>query len=81
MLDATIIGVAGLFFIILGWVVSINSVPPVRLSGLYALGSLFLTLYAYLIDDILFLFLNLGAFAISSFQFVRGMRNLRGTGE
>lgn len=71
----TVVGVAGLVFIILGWLVSIRSVPPVRLSGLYALGSFFLIVYSYLIDDPLFLVLNIGAFAVSFAQFYRGLRS------
>ena len=70
----TLVGVAGLLFIILGWLVSIRTVPPVRLSGLYALGSLFLIFYSYLIDDPLFLVLNIGAFLVSFAQFYRGLR-------
>ena len=68
------IGVAGLLFILGGWVSSIKSVPPPRLSGLYSIGSLLLGVYSFLLRDPVFIILNIFAFLISAFQFFRGIK-------
>ncbi len=73
MTPITMVGAVGLILIIMGWIVSIRSIPPISLSGLYALGSFFLLLYSYFINDWLFLALNFGAVLISGIQFFRGL--------
>ena len=70
----SILGIIGMVLIVSAWVISINSVPSLRLSILYVLGSLFLTIHSYIIGDAVFLILNALSFAISVFNIYRGLR-------
>ena len=54
----TTIGIAGMAFIIAGWAASLSAVPPLRLSTLYLIGSILLTVYAILLRDVVFTVLN-----------------------
>ncbi len=74
---AYLVGVSGLLFIIGGWFISVRTIPPVTLSGLYSLGSLLLAVYSYIIGDPVFIALNIIAFSISGFQFFRGLKKER----
>ena len=69
-----IIGVVGLAFIVAAWALSIKDPPPLRLSILYSLGSLLLTLHAYLISDLIFTLLNMAALALSVVNIFRRLR-------
>ena len=66
-----LIGIAGLMLIVVGWVISIPDIPPFKLSVLYMLGSGLLVVYSYLVNDILFFVLNIGASSISGYNALR----------
>ncbi|MCI4408630.1 MAG: hypothetical protein JHC26_06035 [Thermofilum sp.] len=70
----SILGIIGMVLIVSAWIVSIDSVPSMRLSLLYGLGSLFLAIHSYIIGDAVFLILNVLSFAISVFNIYRGLR-------
>ncbi|AGT34588.1 MULTISPECIES: hypothetical protein [Thermofilum] len=70
----SILGIIGMVLIVSAWIVSIDSVPSLRLSILYGLGSLFLAIHSYIIGDAVFLILNVLSFAISVFNIYRGLR-------
>lgn len=70
----SILGIIGMVLIVSAWIVSIDSVPSMRLSLLYGLGSLFLAIHSYIIGDAVFLTLNALSFAISVFNIYRGLR-------
>jgi MtN3 and saliva related transmembrane protein len=70
----SILGIIGMVLIVSAWIVSIDSVPSMRLSILYGLGSLFLAIHSYIIGDAVFLILNVLSFAISVFNIYRGLR-------
>ncbi len=53
------VGVAGMVFIIAGWVLSSPTPPSLRLSLPYLSGSLLLAVYAFLIGDPVFTILNI----------------------
>lgn len=69
----SILGIIGMVLIVSAWIVSIDSVPSMRLSLLYGLGSLFLAIHSYIIGDAVFLILNVLSFAISVFNIYRGL--------
>ena len=69
------IGIAGMVLIVLGWIVALRDTPPPpSLSGLYAVGSMLLTIYAVVIRDIIFTILNLLAFVFSAINLIRFYR-------
>lgn len=67
------IGVAGLVFIVAGWIISVGKDVPLRLSLLYFIGSVFLTVYAVLGGDLVFTILNLLASIFSGAQIVKAV--------
>ncbi|HDI74873.1 MAG TPA: hypothetical protein ENF55_02855 [Thermoprotei archaeon] len=67
------IGVAGLVFIDAGWIISVGTDVPLRLSLLYFIGSVFLTVYAVLGGDLVFTILNLLASIFSGAQIVKAV--------
>ncbi len=69
-----IIGLTGLCFIVLGWLVSLRAPPvPLRLSILYGIGSILLAIYSLLIPDYIFFTLNISAFLLSIFNAIRAI--------
>ena len=73
-------GLVGLALIVLAWLVSFDKVPPLRLSALYAAGSLLLTIHAWSLGDVPFLLLNAAALIISVINIARALRKGRGCG-
>ncbi len=69
------VGLAGMTLIVAGWLISLDTVPSPRLSGLYGLGSALLAAYAYLLGDPVFLTLNVLAAIVSLYNFQRAVRN------
>ena len=69
-----LIGITGMVLIVVGWIISIPDIPPLKLSVLYMLGSGFLVVYSYLVNDILFLVLNIGASTVSGYNALRAIR-------
>lgn len=69
-----LIGITGMMLIVVGWIISIPDIPPLKLSVLYMLGSGFLVVYSYLVNDILFLVLNIGASTVSGYNALRAIR-------
>ncbi len=69
-----LIGITGMLLIVVGWIISIPDIPPLKLSVLYMLGSGFLVVYSYLVNDILFLVLNIGASTVSGYNALRATR-------
>ncbi|MCE4606567.1 MAG: hypothetical protein F7B59_04450 [Desulfurococcales archaeon] len=69
-----LIGITGMLLIVLGWIISIPDIPPLKLSVLYMLGSIFLVVYSYLVNDILFLVLNIGASTVSGYNALRALQ-------
>ncbi len=77
-MDAALaIGIAGMLLIIVGWAVSITSLPPLRLSTLYFAGSLLLTIYAILLGDPIFTTLNALAAVLALANILRGLKQAR----
>lgn len=74
------IGLLGLLLIVIAWAASLTSPPPpLRLTVLYLLGSLLLTLYSILIGDPIFTVLNSMATVLALINVVRRVRScLRG---
>ncbi|BEP17586.1 hypothetical protein PYJP_09380 [Pyrofollis japonicus] len=68
------LGVAGMIFIVIGWAVSITALPPLRLSVLYFMGSLLLTLYAIMIRDPIFTVLNAAAALLALANILRTLK-------
>ncbi|HIP65102.1 MAG TPA: hypothetical protein EYH08_01060 [Pyrodictium sp.] len=67
-----LLGIAGMVLIVLGWVVALrDGPPPPSLSGLYAMGSVLLAIYATVIRDIVFTILNFLAFVFSTINLIR----------
>lgn len=71
-----LVGITGMCLIVLGWVISIESIPSPRLSLLYSIGSLLLAIYAYSLNDVLFLLLNSMAAIISFINFIRALKRM-----
>jgi len=69
-----LIGLTGMVFIVIGWIVSLPAIPPLRLSLLYGTGSFFLTLYSLLLGDPVFLFLNSAATILAFINAYRAVR-------
>ncbi|MEB3757069.1 MAG: hypothetical protein GSR79_09485 [Desulfurococcales archaeon] len=69
-----LIGITGMLLIVVGWIISIPDIPPLKLSVLYMLGSGLLVIYSYLVNDILFLVLNIGASTVSGYNALRAIR-------
>ncbi len=68
MLDYSILGFAGLILLVLGWIPqtmetmrSKRSAVDMRFALLYFLGSLLLSIYSFLINDLVFVILNAAA--------------------
>ena len=72
-----LIGLTGMCLIILGWIISIKTIPPLRLSLLYGIGSLLLAIYAYSLSDVLFLLLNSMATTLSFINVIRALKEAR----
>lgn len=70
----TAIGIAGMVFIIAGWATSLSTVPPLRLSTLYLIGSILLTVYAVLLNDIVFTVLNALASILALANIARALK-------
>jgi len=70
----TAIGIAGMMFIIAGWAASLSAVPPLRLSTLYLIGSILLTVYAVLLNDIVFTVLNALASILALANIARALK-------
>jgi len=69
------VGVTGMVLIVLGWMLALRGTPPPpSLSGLYAAGSMLLTIYAIMIQDAIFTILNFLAFIFSVMNLVRFYR-------
>ncbi|MCC6003397.1 MAG: hypothetical protein LM590_03575 [Thermofilum sp.] len=66
-----------MLLIVSAWVISLDTVPSLRLSLLYGLGSLFLTLHSYVISDAVFLVLNVLSSLISMFNVYRALKRKR----
>jgi len=74
------IGVVGMTLIVLGWILALrNTPPPPSLSGLYAAGSVLLTIYAIMIRDVVFTILNSLAFTFSAINLIRFYRIRKGS--
>ena len=71
------IGVAGLLFIVVAWAISLTDVPPLRLSVLYFLGSLLLTVYAVMLKDTVFTVLNASATILALANIYRRLQKNR----
>ncbi len=69
------VGLAGMTLIVAGWLISLDTIPSPKLSGLYGLGSTLLAAYAYLLGDPVFLTLNTLAAAVSLYNFQRAIRS------
>ena len=72
-----VVGVLGMCLIVLGWIISIKTVPPLRLSLLYGIGSILLAAYAYSLSDMLFLSLNSMAATLSFINVIRALKEVR----
>ncbi|BES81411.1 hypothetical protein [Pyrodictium abyssi] len=70
----TAIGIAGMVFIIAGWAASLSAVPPLRLSTLYLIGSILLTVYAILLRDVVFTVLNAFASILALANIARALK-------
>ena len=68
------IGITGMLFIVAGWAISITSLPPLRLSTLYFIGSLLLTVYAILQHDPVFTILNAAAALLALINIIRTLK-------
>ena len=69
-----LVGITGMCLIILGWIFSIEDIPPLKLSILYSIGSFLLATYAYLLNDVLFLSLNNMATIVSFVNVIRALK-------
>jgi len=68
-------GVAGMILIVLGWMLALRDTPPPpSLSGLYAMGSMLLTVYAIAIHSTIFTILNFLAFTFSVINLIRSYK-------
>ncbi|KSW12743.1 hypothetical protein CF15_05820 [Pyrodictium occultum] len=63
-----------MLFIIAGWAASLQATPPLRLSVLYFIGSLLLTIYAFVIRDPIFTLLNALASALALANIARALK-------
>ena len=70
----TAVGLAGMVLIVVAWLVSIPERPPLRLSLVYFLGSLLLTIYSIAVGDPVFTVLNGLAALLSLYNAVRALR-------
>lgn len=70
------IGYLGLVFIVLGWIISYKSIPDIKLSTFYGIGSLLLTIYSYLNNEQVFLILNGASFALALINVIRHLNHL-----
>ena len=68
------IGLAGMILILAGWVISFKTIPDIKLSLLYGIGSFLLTIHAYILGDIVFIVLNALATIISVVNVFRWLR-------
>ncbi|WP_243677888.1 hypothetical protein [Vulcanisaeta distributa] len=69
-----IVGVLGLLFIAIGWVLALGDVPPLRLTIPYLIGSALLTAYSALNWNLIFLVLNGAATILSAINLIRRVR-------
>ncbi len=74
------VGFAGMLLIVFAWLVSIPEKPPLRLSLVYFVGSVLLTIYSIALGDPVFTILNAAAAALSFYNAVRALRFSRGRG-
>lgn len=70
----TIIGLSGMVLIVVAWLVSIPERPPLRLSLIYFVGSVLLTIYSIMLHDPVFTTLNALAAALSLYNAARALR-------
>ncbi|MET1102120.1 MAG: hypothetical protein ABWW69_06585 [Pyrodictiaceae archaeon] len=71
--EALLIGVAGMLFIAAGWGLAIKDIPPLKLSILYTIGSMLLTIYSIMINDPVFFALNLLATILALINIARAL--------
>ncbi len=69
-----VIGVTGMAFIVAGWALALTSVPPLRLSLLYGIGSFLLTIYSIVQGDLIFTALNSLATLLAVINIVRALK-------
>ncbi len=72
--EVYILGLVGMVLIILGWLASFRTIPDVKLSLLYASGSILLSLYALSLGDLVFTILNIAATIIAVVNIFRWVR-------
>jgi len=67
-------GVAGMLCVVAAWAIGLREVPPPRLSLLYAVGSVLLTVHSLTIGDAIFTGLNSAAAALALANLARWLR-------
>jgi|GEM_PF-1748074 hypothetical protein len=65
------IGYLGLVFIVIGWIISYKTIPDIKLSTFYGIGSLLLMIYSYLNNEQIFFILNGIAFILALINILR----------
>lgn len=78
--DFSLIGILGLSLILIGWIYETYNLIKTRKSNLplafgvlYTLGSLCLSIYSYLLNDLIFLVLNVAATFIALINVLFGL--------
>ena len=74
MIITIMVGILGLLFIAVGWVLALGDVPPLRLTIPYLIGSALLTVYSALNWNLVFLVLNGAATVLSAINLIRRVR-------
>ncbi len=70
-----VMGILGLILIVTGWGMGLREPPPPpKLTSLYALGSLLLTVYALCQGDPIFILLNAAATSLALLNLARRLR-------
>ncbi len=73
----SLIGFTGMALIVAAWLVSIPERPPFRLSLIYFIGSLLLTVYSVLLGDPVFTVLNALSSILSLYNALRALRTAK----